>query len=94
MSMKESLLNKLETQRDTWSKQIQRLQADAEERKAKAKDEQAEAEIQKEFSEKIQDLESRLEESRKKLDEVKEASEDRIGELKSSVDNWIAKFTQ
>lgn len=89
MSLKDSLLSKLETQTDYWSKQIDKLRADSEERIAKAKDEQAEAEIQKEVSEKIQSLETQMDEARQKADEIREAGESRLDDLKKRVDEWL-----
>ncbi|MDX1551909.1 MAG: hypothetical protein R3198_04750 [Marinobacter sp.] len=89
MSLKESLQKKLETQTEYWSKQIQSLQADAEERMAKAKDDQAEAEIQKDFSERIQTLENRIEEARKKISEIRDSGEDQLRDLKARIDEWL-----
>jgi len=89
MSLKESLQKKLETQTEYWSKQIQSLQADAEERMAKAQDEQAEAEIQKDFSERIQTLEDRVEEARTKISEIRDSGEDQLRDLKARIDEWL-----
>ncbi len=89
MSLKESLQKKLETQTEYWSKQIQSLQADAEEKMAKAEDEQAEAEIQKDFSERIQTLEERVEEARKKISEIRDSGEDQLRDLKARIDEWL-----
>lgn len=47
MSLKDSLQRKLETQTEHWSKQIESLRAEANEKIAKAKDEEAEAKIQR-----------------------------------------------
>ena len=66
MSLKESLQKKLETQTEYWSKQIDSLRAEADEKMAKAKDDQAEAEIQREFSERIQAVEDHIETARSK----------------------------
>lgn len=89
MSLKESLQRKLETQTEYWSKQIQTLQADAEERMAKAEDEQVEAEIQKDFSERIQTLEEQVEEARKKISEIRDSGEDQLKNLKARIDEWL-----
>ncbi|MCR8913536.1 hypothetical protein FDP08_06710 [Marinobacter panjinensis] len=89
MSLKESLQKKLETQTEYWSKQIQSLQADAEEKMAKAKDDQAEAEIQKDFSERIQTLENRIEEARKKISEIRDSGEDQLRDLKARIEEWL-----
>lgn len=89
MSLKDTLVSKLETQTEYWNKQIDKLRADSEERIAKAKDEQAEAEIQKEVSEKIQSLESKMDEARQKANEVREAGESHLDDLKKRVDEWL-----
>ncbi len=89
MSLKDSLVSKLETQTGHWSKQIDKLRADSEERIAKARDAQAEAEIQKEVSEKIQSLESRMDEARQKANELRDAGENRLDDLKKRIDEWL-----
>lgn len=89
MSLKDSLVSKLETQTEYWNKQIDKLRADSEERIAKAKDEQAEAEIQKEVSEKIQSLESQMDEARQKANEIRDAGESRLDDLKKRIDEWL-----
>jgi peptidoglycan hydrolase CwlO-like protein len=93
MSLKESLQQKLETQTEYWSKQVQALQAEADEKMAKAKDDQAEARIQKEMSEKIESLENQIEEARQKLAEVKDSSEDKLSELTATINDWLPSNT-
>ncbi|MGM0766859.1 MAG: hypothetical protein ACQEV6_02415 [Pseudomonadota bacterium] len=93
MSLKDSLLNKLETQTERWSKQVDSLRADAEHKMAKAKDEQAEAEIQREFSEKVQKLEDRIEEARQRLGEVRDSGEDQLRNLRERIDEWLPSNT-
>lgn len=93
MSMKESLLRKLETQTERWSKQIESLRADAEHRMAKAKDDQAEAEIQRQFSEKVQQLEDRIEGARQKLGEIRDSGEDQLKNLKDRIEEWLPSNT-
>ncbi len=93
MSMKESLLKKLETQTERWSKQIDSLRADAEHKMAKARDEQAEAEIQRQFSEKVQQLEDRIEGARQKLGEVRDSGEDQLKNLRERIEEWLPSNT-
>ena len=85
MSLKESLQKKLETQTEYWSKQIQTLQADAEEKMAKAEDDQAEAEIQKDFSERIEALQNRVEEARNKISVIRASAKDLINNVKARI---------
>ncbi|MDO3720472.1 hypothetical protein QVZ43_01990 [Marinobacter sp. chi1] len=89
MSLKDSLIQKLETQTERWSKEVESLRADAEKKKASAQDEQAEAEIQKEFSEKIQGVEDQIATARSKLDELKGASESQLESLKQRIESWL-----
>ncbi len=89
MSLKDSLQQKLETQTDLWSKQVESLRAQAEEKMAKAKDEQSEAEVQREFSEKIQAVEAQIDSAKEKLGELKSSSEDQLQDLKKRIDDWL-----
>lgn len=93
MSLKESLQQKLETQTEHWSKRVQALQAEADEKMAKAKDDQAEAQIQKEMSEKIETLENQIEEARQKLSEIRDSGEDKLEQLKATIDDWLPSNT-
>lgn len=93
MSLRESLLNKLQTQTEHWSRQIDQLRAEADAKMAKAEDDKAEAEIQKEFSEKIQSLEDQIETARTKLGELKESGEDQLDNLKRRIDEWLPSNT-
>ncbi|GGE56538.1 hypothetical protein GCM10011533_06280 [Streptosporangium jomthongense] len=90
MSLKDSLQKKLETQTEAWREQVDKLKQDAETRKAEAKDEQAEAEIQKQFSEKIQALESNIDAATSKLADIREAGEDRLSDMKDQIDSWLS----
>lgn len=93
MSLKDSLQKKLETQTEYWSKQLESLRAQADERIAKAKDEEAEAKIQKEFSERIQGMEDKIETARSKLGELKDAGENQLDDLKKRIDEWLPSNT-
>ncbi|MDY6841134.1 MAG: hypothetical protein SV429_06445 [Pseudomonadota bacterium] len=93
MSLRESLLNKLQTQTEYWSRQIDHLRAEAETRIAKAEDDKAEAEIQKEFSEKIRSIEDQIETARARLGELKESGEDQLDNLKRRIDEWLPSNT-
>lgn len=92
MSLKDTLQNKLETQTDYWSKQIDSLKADASEKIAKAKDEHAERQIRKDFDKEIEKLEDRMDEARKKISELRDASEDYLDDMKGRIDGWLSKF--
>ncbi|WP_165855564.1 hypothetical protein [Marinobacter sp. JSM 1782161] len=93
MSLKDSLLNKLETQTEYWSKQIDSLRAQADEKMAKAKDEQAEAQIQEDFAKRIQELEESVESARQKMGELRDSGEDRLNDLKKRIEEWLPSNT-
>ncbi|PAV25916.1 hypothetical protein C8D92_1081 [Tamilnaduibacter salinus] len=93
MSLKDSIVKKLETQSNAWTKKIDSLRAQAEEKMAKAEDEQAEARIQQEFTEQIQKLEENVEKARTRMNEAKDAGEDKIADLKKRVDEWLPSNT-
>ncbi|MBS3805030.1 MAG: hypothetical protein KGY54_10810 [Oleiphilaceae bacterium] len=81
MSLKDSLITKLETQTENWKKEIDRIQAEAEAEKAKAKDKQAEADIESQFAGKVKDLQKNIEEAQEQLKEVKESGTSGLQEL-------------
>ncbi|TGN40105.1 sll1863 family stress response protein [Marinobacter confluentis] len=91
MSLKDTLQKKLETQTDSWSRQIDSLKADARERIAKAKDEHAERQIRKDFDKEIEKLEGRMDEAKKKIAEIRESGEDHLNKLKGRIDDWLSK---
>jgi len=90
MSLKDTLQRKLETQSDYWSKQIDSLKADAQERIAKAKDEHAERQIRKDFDKEIEKLEGHIDEAKKKIAEIRDSGEEHLNKLKSRIDNWLS----
>ncbi|MDI9244820.1 hypothetical protein [Marinobacter sp. CHS3-4] len=90
MSLKDRLQRKLETQTDYWSKQIDRLKADAHEKIAKAKDEHAERQIRKDFDKEIKKLEGRIDEAKNKIAEIRESGEEHLNKLKSRIDDWLS----
>jgi GTP1/Obg family GTP-binding protein len=91
--LKDYLQRKQETQTEHWSKQIESLRAEANEKIAKAKDEEAEAQIQRDFSERIQAMEDQIEAARNKLGELKESGENQLDELKKRIDEWLPSNT-
>lgn len=93
MSLRDSLVTKLETQTQYWSKQIDSLRAQADEKMAKAKDDQAEAKIQADFARQIQELEDNVETARKKMGELREAGEGHLADLKKRVEEWLPSNT-
>lgn len=78
MSMKEAYEKKLQAQLDEWSAEIDRL-------RAKAAGVQADKEI--EYNKQIEKLQSEQENARKKLTQLKNASEDAWEDMKAGVES-------
>jgi len=91
MSLKDTLQKKLETQTDHWSRRIDSLKSDAQEKIAKAKDEHAERQIRKDFDKEIEKLEGHMDEAKKKIAEIRESGEDHLNKLKGRIDDWLSK---
>lgn len=91
MSLKDSLINKLERQIDAWEKQVDAMRARAQERMANAENEKASAQIQQDFAEQIQRVENYMRDARKRLDEIREAGEQRLNLLRRQVDDWLGE---
>lgn len=89
MSLKDSLVNKLEQQMDAWEKQVDAMRAKADERVADAENEKASAQIQADFAQGIDRLEGYIGDARKRLDELREAGESHLDDLRKQIDGWL-----
>lgn len=78
MSMKEAYEQKLHSQLEQWSAEIDKL---------KAKADAAEAEVQLEYYKEIEELRVMQETARNKLDQLKEAGDDAWEDLKAGADS-------
>lgn len=78
MSMKEAYEKKLEAKLHEWNADIAKL---------KARADSAEADIQLEYYKKIEELRSQQDAARKKLEELKESSDDAWQDLKVGIDS-------
>lgn len=78
MSQKQAYEKKLRAQLDEWNSEIDRL---------KAKAESAEADAQLEYYKHIEELRTRQEAARTKLEELENASEDAWEDLKAGVES-------
>lgn len=78
MSMKQAYEQKLRAQLDEWKAEIDRL---------KARADSAEAESQLEYYKQIEDLRTRQEAARVKLEELENAGEDAWEDLKAGLEN-------
>ncbi len=78
MSTKQAYEKKLQAKLDEWSAEIDKL---------KAKANSAEADTQLEYNRLIDELRTKQNEAQKKLDELKEASDDAWEDLKAGIEN-------
>ena len=78
MSMKEAYEKKLQSKLDEWNTDIDKL---------KAKADSAEADAQLEYYKQIEELRSMQEAARKKLEELKDTSDDAWEDLKAGIDS-------
>lgn len=93
MSPKGSLIDDLETQSRRWSDRLNELQDDLEKRLSAASDDQIREKIEREFAEQVLALEDTIELGRRKLDELREAGENQLEELKKTIDDWLPSNT-
>lgn len=89
MSLRESIANKLEAQINSWNKQLDYYKAKAEEEKAEAENQKADAEVKHDSIRLVEELKSNIRKAQSKLDEVKNASEDRLTKVKKDVESWL-----
>ncbi len=78
MSMKDAYEKKLQAKLDEWSADIDKL---------KAKADSAEADAQLEYYKEIEELRTMQETASKKLDELRDASDDAWEDLKAGIDS-------
>ncbi|RLT96956.1 hypothetical protein [Ketobacter sp.] len=89
MSLRDSLINKFESQIDSWEKQLESLEADAREEKAAAKNQQADADLKLKAKEEADRLRNKIRHASNKVAELKESSEDKIQQIKRDVESWF-----
>ncbi|GGD78675.1 coiled coil domain-containing protein [Lacimicrobium alkaliphilum] len=78
MSEKEAYQKKLQAQLDEWNSEIDKLRAKAD---------QAEADAQLEYYQQIETLREKQQESSRKLEELKAASDDAWQDMKAGIDS-------
>lgn len=78
MSMKEAYQKKLQAQLDEWNAEIDKL---------KAKADKAEADAQLEYYKKIEELRYMQDSANRKLEKLREASDDAWEDLKAGIDS-------
>ncbi|MEZ4551454.1 MAG: hypothetical protein R2874_13530 [Desulfobacterales bacterium] len=88
MSIKDNLIEKLESQIDAWDKEVDALKAKAE-KKAEPETEKAGAALKEGIMDNVRSLQANINSAKKKIDDIREAGEDRIDEFKSQVNEWL-----
>lgn len=89
MSLKDTLIQKLETQVDSWESRLETLRAQFNEYKAKAENQQATEELKEKTAKRISDLKEDIDTARTRLEELRASGESRLNELKGKVEDFL-----
>lgn len=89
MSLKDSLVEKLESQIDAWDKEVEAAKAEAENKKAQAENEMAGAHLKEEMMDDVNAIQAKIESAKQKINEIQGAAEDRLDEFKAQIHDWI-----
>lgn len=89
MSMKDTLIRKLEKQVDSWESRLDTLNAQFNEYKQKAENKEATEELKQETAKRISDLQENIESARKRLYELRESGESRVKEIRGQIEDWL-----
>lgn len=89
MSLKDNLINKLETQIDAWDKELDAEKAKAEKKEAQAEAEKSDTRLKEEMMDNVRSLQANINEAKKKIQEIREAGEDRVDDFKAQIRDWL-----
>jgi len=89
MSLKDSLIEKLEKQVESWESKLESLKAQANEYRAKAENEKATEELKTKTMQRISDLQEDIDAARKRLAELRESGESRVKEIRGQIEDWL-----
>lgn len=89
MSVKDSLIEKLQSRIGTWQKQVEEKKAEASRQEAEAENQKAEAKLKQETIDQIHALENNISEATQKIDQLRRAGESQIEDLKKQVNSWL-----
>lgn len=89
MSLKDTLIQKLETQVESWESRLETLRAQFNEYKTRAENEQATEELKEKTAKRISDLKDDIDTARTRLEELRASGESRFNELKSKVEDFL-----
>lgn len=81
--MKDELIAKLNKQINAWNKEVELAMADAQNEKATEN-------LKKEKEKKQQELKAKIDSAKNKISELKEASEDKITQIKNDISSWFS----
>lgn len=89
MSLKDTLIDKLEKQVDSWESKLDTLKAQFNEYKAKAQNDKATDELKEKTKERIGKLQGDIDGARDKLKELRNSGETRFKEIRGQVEDWL-----
>ena len=89
MSLKDTLIQKLETQVESWESRLETLRAQFNEYKTKAENEQATEELKAKTAKRISDLKEDIDTARTRLEELRASGESRLNELRGKVEDFL-----
>ena len=81
--MKDELIAKLNKQINAWNKEVESAMADAQNDKATE-------DLKMEKKKKQQELKAKIDRAKNKISELKEASEDKITQIKNDISSWFS----
>ena len=89
MSIKDNLINKLESQIDAWDKEIEAAKAEAEKKEAQAETEKASALLKEGIMDDVHSLQKKINAAKQKITEIRNAGEDRLDKFKAQISDWL-----
>ncbi|MGM0451994.1 MAG: hypothetical protein ACQERN_02360 [Thermodesulfobacteriota bacterium] len=89
MSVKDSLIEKLQSRINAWQKEVEEKKAEASREEAEAENQKAEAKLKRKTLDRVHALENNISEARQKIDQLRQAGESQIEDLKRRVDSWL-----
>lgn len=89
MSLVDLLREKIEKQLAAYDEQLEAAQADAKAKKAKAQADAAGAELEEELLSQVNDLKDKIAEGQAYLNELAEAGEDKVDELRARLAGFL-----
>ncbi|GAB6145489.1 hypothetical protein [Desulfocicer niacini] len=89
MSIKDNLISKLESQIDAWDKEIEAANAEAKKKEAQAETEKAGALLKQGIMDNVHSLQDKIDYANRKINEIRNAGEDRLDEFKSQINDWL-----